>query len=265
MNPTGFRQALATGGPTIGSWLTLASGVAAEMSARQGFDWLLVDTQHGEVTWDSLGGIIQAVELGGAQAIVRVGWNDPRLVMRAFDLGAAGVVVPMISTEADAQIAAAASRYPPQGNRSFGRVRGFYAATAAENPVCILMIETEEGLANVEAIASVPGVDALFVGIVDLALSLGLPKSSHTHPRILQAIERVITACDRAGLVVGAPSMNVGHATSLLESGMRFVTLGGDLPYLMRGGREDAERAAQLKAVSRKTAALARPSEEKLK
>ena len=169
-----LRQSLQAGSASFGAWQCLPSSLSAEILARSGFDWILIDLQHGGASWSDLLSIVQAVELGGAIPMVRLGWNDPMQVMRALDLGACGVVIPMISTPADARQGAASCRYPPDGIRSFGPTRSFYTArTLNKAALCLAMIETKEGLESVDAIAATPGIDGLFVGTMDLALSLG--------------------------------------------------------------------------------------------
>ena len=142
------REAIAAGRPSFGSWLSLADPIAAELIGRAGFDFVIADTQHGGVTWENLLPVLQAVELGGASALVRVGWNDPMQIMRALDLGALGVIVPMVSTPEQAYSAAQAARFPPDGVRSFGRVRSHYTSSPDQvaEPLCFVMIETADAM-----------------------------------------------------------------------------------------------------------------------
>jgi 4-hydroxy-2-oxoheptanedioate aldolase len=249
MSQNPIIKAAAAGVPSFGLWQTLASSFSAEVLGAQGFDWILIDTQHGGVTWESLGGVIQGVEAGGTRAMVRVGWNDPRLIMRALDLGAIGVVVPMVSTPQEALRAAEAFRYPPAGNRSFGPIRKFYSIEAANSDVvCMVMIETAEGLRNLEEIAATPGVDGLFVGPVDLSLSLGLPLSMTMHDDVLAAIGKVAEMCKKYGKIAGAVSLGPANPEQLLALGVGFITLGADVTYLTQAARQDAAIAASLKA-----------------
>ena len=248
------RKAMAAGVPTFGTWQTIASSFTAEMLAKQGFDWLLIDTQHGGIAWESLGGIIQGVEVGGVRALVRVGWNDQRLIMRALDLGAAGVIVPMVSTAEDARHAAEAMRYPPAGVRSFGPIRQFYSTDAANSDVvCMVMIETAQALENLDAIAGTPGVDGLFVGPMDLALSLGRPLSMTMPDEVLKAIDKIVAACEKAGIIAGSVSWNSQNAEELLARGVRFLTVGADISYLTNAARQDVEAIGKLRTRFKKT------------
>src|SRR5579871_1937588 len=171
-----IREALVDGRPSFGAWCCLEGSLAAEFMGGAGFDWVIVDAQHGAPAVAGLVPVLQALQIGGTPAVVRVPWTDPPTIMRVLDLGAAGVLVPMVNNPADAAAAAAAMRYPPDGIRSYGQTRPRYASTADANAdvVLLVMIETVEALANVAAIAETPGVDGLFVGPVDLGLSLGL-------------------------------------------------------------------------------------------
>ena len=232
-----LRKALAEGRPSYGSWVTLDSAIAAEVMGRAGFDWLILDGQHGGVHAGNMLSLIQAAELGGTPAIVRVAWNDESQIMRALDLGAYGVIVPMVSTAHEAQRAAAAVRYPLAGIRSFGKVRSYYgtAGEPAPEPLCLVMIETAEALQNVDEIAATPGVDGLFVGPVDLAISLGQSPAMPMTPDVLAAVGTVIAACRKHGKISGSATLGADNARALVEMGLTFVPLGADTGFVRRG------------------------------
>jgi 4-hydroxy-2-oxoheptanedioate aldolase len=235
-------QANIAGRRSVGTWLTLGNPFVAEMFGKIGFDWIMIDRQHGSIEWNEVGPAIQAVELGGSCALVRVDWNSPELIMRALDLGAAGVVVPMVSTAEDARRAAEAARYPPRGIRSYGPLRGYYLANAQQfEPACIVMIETRQALENLEEIARTPGVDGLFVGPADLALDLGVPISLPMHADVMSAIDKMVAVCASAGILPGAASFNTQNAEDLLGRGVRFITLGADISYMRRAAQQDME------------------------
>jgi 4-hydroxy-2-oxoheptanedioate aldolase len=171
--------------------------------------------------------------------------------MRVLDFGAAGVLVPMVNTPGDAALAAAAMRYPPDGVRSYGQTRPRYASTAEANAdvVLLVMIETVEALGNVDAIAATPGVDGLFVGPVDLGLSLGLPLDfTGTAPAVMEATDRVVAAAKGAGKFAGSVSSGADHAAELVRRGVAFVTLGADVGYLRAGIARDKAAADALRA-----------------
>ena len=236
-----IRQAAKRGDATYGSWLTIRDSVAAEIIGKAGYDWVILDTQHGAVAWDDLIGLFQALDLGGTRGLVRVGWCDAMQIMRALDLGAAGVIVPMVSTAEQAAIAAQATRYPPAGIRSYGPVRNYYAqaGTPAPEPLCMVMIETAEALTNLDAILATPGVDGAFVGPVDLALSMGLGAALVMPPEVLAAIDDIIAACRRHGVIAGCAALGLENARLLAERGMQFLALGADAGLLRRGAAED--------------------------
>ncbi len=240
-----IRNALETGCPSFGSWIAIADSVAAEIMGKAGYDWAIFDTQHGGINWDDLLGVLQALDLGATAALVRTGWNDPAQIMRALDLGAVGVVVPMVSTPEQALAAAQAVRYPPHGIRSYGPVRNYYAApgTAPREPLCFVMIETAEAMANLDAIAATPGVDGLFVGPVDLALSLGLGPALVMPAQVIAAIDEVIAACRRHGKIPGSAALGLPNAQALVERGMLFLTISSDIGLLRRGAAADIAQA----------------------
>jgi 4-hydroxy-2-oxoheptanedioate aldolase len=174
--------------------------------------------------------------------VVRVPWNDQPSIMRALDFGAAGVIVPMISTPQEARFAADAVRYPPHGVRSFGPTRGYYADDPNRiEPACLVMIETKAGLENIAAIAATPGVDGLFVGAADLGLDLGLSLSLKPTPPILAAIDRMIAVCNERGITPGAAGMDTKSSEDFLKRGVRFLTLSSDIGYMRRAMQEDVD------------------------
>jgi 4-hydroxy-2-oxoheptanedioate aldolase len=244
-----IRAAAADGRPTFGPWCAISSTVNAEVLGGAGFDWVLIDLQHGGVTLDALLAMLQAVELGGSATVVRVGWNESSVIMRVLDLGAGAIVVPMVSTAQDARRAAEAMRYPPRGNRSFGPVRGGYLTSGAEvDVVCLVMIETAEGLENVDEIAAVEGVDGLFIGPVDLALALGEGADfTGMLPALQDAADRVVAAAQTHGKIPGSVALSVPHAEDLLRRGMMFLTFGADGQFLRVGASGAVAAIASLR------------------
>jgi 4-hydroxy-2-oxoheptanedioate aldolase len=240
-----IREAAAAGRPSFGCWVALGDNVAAEIIGKAGYDWVILDTQHGSITWDDVLPVMQAFDLGGTRAIVRVGWNDPMQIMRAMDLGALGVIVPMVSTAAQARMAAEAIRYPPLGNRSFGPVRNYYASpgSAAQEPLCFVMIETAEAMENLEEIAATPGVDGLFVGPVDLALSLGFGAAFVMPEAVLDAVKRVGETCRRHQVISGCAALGMANAEALAKSGIQFLTISNDVGLLRRAAAADVTQA----------------------
>ncbi len=178
-----FKRALAEGRRPIGFWLSLGSPAVAELVAGAGYDWVLVDTEHAPNEVPDVIDQLRALEGGTASPVVRPAWNDPVLIKRLLDAGAQSLLVPFVRNAEEAASAVAATRYPPQGIRGvatitrasgYGRVSDY--VRRAEDELCVVVqLETRGALAELEAIAAVPGVDALFVGPSDLAADLGHP------------------------------------------------------------------------------------------
>jgi 4-hydroxy-2-oxoheptanedioate aldolase len=228
---------------------THASPTIAEVIARQGVDFVMVDYQHGYA--DNTVGVqmFQAVAAGGAIPIARAAWNDPARIMAVLDAGASAVVVPMVDDAAAAAAAVRACRYPPAGARSFGPIRAKDVHGSAEPAVlgtagCLVMIETESGVANLDEIAVTPGVDGLYVGPNDLALGLGLhPAKGLEDPTLLAVLDDVVATAHRNGIVaaVQVPSGQSGRAMS--ERGFDMVTIGSDGPWLATAVRQNLAAA----------------------
>ncbi|MFW6094758.1 MAG: HpcH/HpaI aldolase family protein [Pseudomonadota bacterium] len=238
------------GRQTVGCWLSLANPFTAEALSSLGFDWVCVDLQHGLVDYSDLTRMLPAISATAAVPLVRVAWNEPSQIMKALDAGAYGVIVPMINSRAEAERAVSASRYPPDGVRSFGPLRAAvyggrdYAQEANGQLACIAMIETLEGLANLDDIVATPGLDAVYVGPADLALALGLPAlGDQEHPDHAAAIHRIFDACRAAGVAVGIHTSSRAFSKKYLAAGFDFVTLGSDAGYMLRGAGADLEAA----------------------
>ncbi len=238
-----LSEKLHAGSPAFSVWIAIGNTYSAEMLATAGYDCVLLDTQHGAVTWDILGNLIQVLDSNRVPSLVRVGWTDQMQIMRALDLGAAGVVVPMVSNVADATAAAQAMHYPPKGVRSFGKVRNYYGGEVSANkPLCFVMIETAEGMANLDDIAAVDGVDGLFVGPVDLALSLGLGPILTMDQQVLGAIEKIAGVCQKFNKICASASFSAEYSSALLERGVQLVVQGSDLGFIRKGMHADVKQ-----------------------
>src|SRR4051794_27514385 len=197
------------GGETVyGGWCLIPSPFLVEVVAAAGFDWICLDRQHGLIGYETMVAMLQAVG-GRAPVLVRAPWNEPDEIMRPLDAGAAGVIVPMVNTAAEAAAAVGACRYAPAGFRSWGPSRvslgnpDYTPTSANESTLCVIMVETVEAVANVEEIVAVPGVDAILIGPYDLALSWsGALETPGRTPRDRELIERVLSVCADAGIAV---------------------------------------------------------------
>lgn len=221
-----------------GFWTAIPAAFSAELLALSGADYVCIDQQHGLIDYNTMLPMLAAIEARGALPITRVPANETWLISKALDAGAMGVVVPMVNTAEDAANAVAACRYPPDGVRSFGPIRAAVAMGSGkpkdlQRALCVVMVETEEGLANVDAIAATPGVDAIYIGPADLALGLGLePGLDVPDPKHRAAIETIAAACERAGIVAGIQCDNGAAAAAYIARGFRLVTLAKDSTML---------------------------------
>jgi len=234
-----WKERVRAGEPSIGTFLGLGSAAAAEICALSGFDWLLVDLEHGGGGEDALLGQILAAAVHQVPLIVRTESAERVRAGRVLDLGAAGVMVPRLDTAAQAAEAVSHLRYPPAGVRGvagYNRARRFgtdgrTAEQVNDSILSIIQIETLGALDNVEAIAQTPGVDVVFVGPADLSTALGVPGDLDA-PAFKTAVSRIIAAARQAGIASGILSRNADHAVRCLEEGFSFVGVGSDATLL---------------------------------
>ena len=162
----------------LGGWCSIPNSFTAEIMAHS-FEWVCIDMQHGLMGQDALVTMLQSVAITGTPAVVRVPWNEPSYIMRALDAGAQGVIVPMVNSAAEAALAVDACRYPPEGHRSWGPTRNaLYSSSGPvdinQSVVCTIMVENRPAIEALDKILDVDGIDAIFVGPGDLAVSLGV-------------------------------------------------------------------------------------------
>lgn len=235
MSGNQLRQTFAEGGTAIGGWCTTPSAFNAEQLALAGYDYVCVDCQHGLIGYDAMVPLLASLSRTGATPLVRVPFNHTPWMGQALDAGAEGVIVPMVNTRADAERAAAACRYAPEGVRSFGPVRaGLYLNQAPPAEVnrqvlCFVMIETVQGVENAEEICSTPGVDGVYVGPADLAISMGAAFGTDPMPPAhAEAIDHVAKVCAANRIVPGIHTGGGAGAREALESGYRMATVSTD-------------------------------------
>lgn len=243
-----LKQLWSRGETALGGWVSIPSAFAAELMARQGFDYVCIDMQHGLVDYQVALGMLQAMSATDAVPLVRPPANDFATINKVLDAGALGVIVPMVGSPDEARAAVSACRYPPAGARSFGPTRaGFaagpdYFAGADDTVLCIPMIEMREAVDSLDAILAVDGVDAVYVGPNDLSLTLGQGPGLDNPPPYQDAYRRIAKACAARGIPAGI------HATARLaakhrETGYRMITVASDVGALAGGAARDLATA----------------------
>lgn len=241
-----FRKRTLAGEWLTGTFINLGSPVTTEIAGMAGFDWLLIDHEHGPGGEETLLHQLQATAATQSVPIVRIAANEMPRFKRVLDAGAHGVMVPYITTAAEAQAAVAASRYPPRGIRGVAKMQrgaGYgmdfedYYLHGHEWIVVIAQIETPGSVANCEAIAAVDGIDVLFVGPTDLTYNLGI-RDQFDNPRYVEAQRRVVAAARGAGKAAGILVYNPALVEKCLEMGFSFVALGSDGSLVVAGMRQ---------------------------
>lgn len=236
------REAWSEGRPAFGIWLALPGPATAETAVTPVVDFACIDQQHGLIDYANFLPMLRAVEGRGAAPITRVPANEPSYIGKVLDAGALGVVVPLVNNAKEAAAAVAGCRYPPQGIRSYGPIRAATVLGSREPadlsaaPLCIVMVETREGLENVDEIAGTPGVDAIYIGPADLALGLGLPPDlDKGEPEHVAAVQQIRDACLRAGIAPGIQCASGASARRYAEDGFMLITAAKDTALLSAG------------------------------
>jgi 2-dehydro-3-deoxyglucarate aldolase/4-hydroxy-2-oxoheptanedioate aldolase len=227
--------------------------MSAEIMSRAGFDWLLVDMEHGHGDYQTLLAQLQAIEGSPVIPIVRVQWNDPAIIKRVLDIGAYGVMIPWIAGRAEAEAAVRATKYPPAGMRGiagshraggYGRHAAEYWKRANDEILVVIQVETATAVQDIDAIARVPGVDVLFVGPADLSTALG-HMGDPGHAEVQAAIEKIETAAKARGVALGNITRSWDQARELYKRGYQFLTLCSDTSLMVQGAQGVLDRFRQ--------------------
>ncbi len=237
-----FKHALVAGTPQIGLWSSIPSNYTVEVIAGAGFDWILLDTEHSPNDLESVVTQLQAAAAYPAAAIVRVPWSDQVMIKRYLDAGAQTLLIPFVSSAAEARAAVSYTRYPPHGVRGvggttratrFGRVRDY--TKHVQEQLCVLVqVETKQGLDELEGICTTDGVDGVFIGPADLHASLGYT-GEIANPAVLPLIDDAIRRIRSAGKAPGVLAPAEANARRWLDAGALFVAVGSDVGILARG------------------------------
>ena len=248
MRPNKIKQMWQEGKPVTLGWVSIANSFSAEAMARQGFDAMCIDLQHGTTCMSDLLSMLQAVSQTDATPVVRVPWNDPATIMKALDFGAYAIIVPLVSTAEDAARAVAACRYPPTGMRSSGPIRALhyggadYLAKADGEIVVMAMIETKEGIANLDAICATPGLDAVYIGPADLSFALGLPpRQDNPDPLHMETCNRVLASAHKHGIKAVMHCASAAFAAGAIKRGFDMVMLTSDINSMVAGAKKQLD------------------------
>jgi len=262
-----FKQQLRAGTPKLGLFLNAHSPTVAEQLAHSGYDWLLVDSQHGPMGYEKLSAMLSGISNGGAKSLVRVGgYADRPGIQQSLDLGADGVLVPYINTAEEARQAVSCARYPTAGTRSvYFPQRSMnkegllgYAGGANKNVIVALQVETADCIKNIDEIAAVPGVDLLFLGQNDLCMSMGLYEKyefphMYTSLELGAATEKLVAAARKNNVILGLFLFGTSRVGEFLEKGFPFISIGNDLHHVLtQAGTyvKDVEEIAKAKGKS---------------
>jgi 4-hydroxy-2-oxoheptanedioate aldolase len=242
-----FKAQLREGRPKMGLFVNSHSPTVAEQLAHSGYDWLLVDTQHGPMGFETLSGMLAGIESGGAISLVRVGaYTDRPGIQQALDMGANGILCPYINTADEARAYVSCCRYPTTGTRSVYfpqrsmNKKGLlgYAGDWNDNVICAMQVETADCIKNIDEIAAVPGLDILFLGQNDLCMSMGLYEKykfpdMYTSPELNDATQKLANAARKNNLILGVFLFGTARVGEFLEKGFPFQSIGNDLHHVL--------------------------------
>ena len=245
MRENHLRTQWQQGKAAVNGWLAIPSSFAAEVMAHQGWDTLTIDLQHGVVDYPAMVTMLQAISTTPTVPVVRVPWLEPGIIMKALDAGAYAIICPMVSTREDAQKLVAYTNYAPRGTRSFGPVRALYYSGADypehanDTIVRFAMIETAQALDKLDAILSVEGLDAVYIGPSDLSLALGCkPQFDDVDPPVAQAIDHILARAKAHGVQAGIHNGRADVARARIAKGFQFVTVSADARILAAGSQQ---------------------------
>ena len=258
MKSNPVKAALAAGEPQVGTWLSVPSAFTARLMAKVGFRWLTVDLEHSPVDWETASAMFATIADSGCVPLARVPRGDHDLIKRVLDGGAMGIVVPMVNTAEEAQTVVAAAKYPPVGNRSVGgsvaalnfqASAGEYYSRANDEILVVLQTESPEGVDNADAIYSLPGVDAVFVGPVDLFWQMKSEGGAEpTVGEFEDMLQRILAAGKRNRTPVGVHCQSVEDVQRRINEGWQFLALQSELRMML------AQADGHVRALGLKTA-----------
>ena len=231
-------------GVSYGAWVTIGNPDVSDILQGLPFDWLVFDMEHSPLSSETVSHMIQVLDEEKVSPLVRVGANDQYLIKAALDMGAHGVIVPLVNTREDAEAAVSYCKYPPIGVRGvaprkaadYGLSAAEYLRRANDETLLIVQVETKEALENLDALLGVKGVDIAFVGPSDLTMSLGL-LDDRSNPRVLEEMRNVVEKCKEYGKIPGTMAVTPEEAKREASMGFRFISLASDVRHLIEGAR----------------------------
>lgn len=252
----GIKQRIKSGETVFGCWLNLGNALTAEIVGQTGYDWVLIDLEHGAGNEKDVLSQLQSLGTSSSAALVRVEGHQRQRLHRILDLGAEGIMAPHINNAAEAKEFVEGLRYPPHGVRGvakmvratqFGRAFDEYYATANKNILGIVQIESVEALGHLDAIASIDGVDVLFIGPADLSMALGI-YGQFDHPLFIDALAKTVDAANRAGKATGILLFNADDLSKYQQMGIRMIACGADATFVAEGARNNLSKLKSLRA-----------------
>lgn len=255
MNKNQARERLKAGDAVVGTWLAFPCAMSARFMAQIGFDYLTVDMEHQPIDYEAASHMFAVISSAGCTALARVPWNTPENIKRVLDCGAHGIVIPMVNTAEEARAAVAAAKYPPQGIRSvggslhcmnFGADPATYYRQANDEILVVVQCESPQSVDEAEAIMSVPGVDAVFVGPNDLLCQMGkTPRMESDEEEFVSAMSRLLEASKATGVPAGIHTANFEACNRRIEQGFRFLAIASDARFMVAGASSDLQRVSQ--------------------
>ena len=267
MLPNRLREIWAAGQPVLNGWLSIGNPFTAEIMAAQGYDALTIDVQHGALDYGDALPMLQAMRASGVFPLARAPWCEPGIVMKLLDAGALGIICPMVNSAEDAARLVSYMRYPPLGTRSFGPTRvgvaagATYGGRANAEVLAFAQIETAEAMANLDAIAATPGLDGLYIGPADLALSLSegrlAPAFDREEPEMIEAIQAILASAHRAGIKACLHCGTADYAARAVAWGFDLVTVSGDSRLLAAAASASVARFREMAGQGARPVAMA--------
>ena len=255
MKKNKIKQMFKENKPIINGWLQIPNSFSAELMAKQGWDSLTIDMQHGVVDYPNALQMLQAISTTETTPLARVNWNEPGQIMKILDAGCYGIICPMVSNRKEAENFVKACVYPPKGYRSFGPIRGLiyggsdYGKYADDEILKLAMIETKEALTNLDEIMTTPYLDGIYIGPADLSLAIGQepgfdnPKGSKTYDKIMMILEKA----KKHKLFAGVHNGSSEYASEMVKAGFDLVTIGADQRFMSSGAKTAVEKIKGIK------------------